>query len=510
MTRTEISDGAAPELDRGKEIVVVGRGMAGWLAALFLRQHLPSNQNVTILGDPEAPPLSVGESVNGAVMSFLERVGVSLTDLIRECGATAKIATEFRGWTPDGYDWVHEFEPTSYAVGLPLYHFWLSLHRRGRMREPYPRACFTCGALLERQRLPIEPDSHEGWFPIGAHFKVPDLIRVLEHKGRAQAITIRDGRVSALDLGADGYIRSVRLSDGAVLPADFVIDCTGPACAVRSLAGTAAWVTEAERLLCNRAVATSIPRQGNTRPSTVSCRLPSGWMWWIPLADRWSVGYAYSGDLETDEAAAAELLRRGNDARINAAEAQLVRLQWTPRRLAEPWAKNCVALGLASCMLEPLESLTSATLVFELHQLLLHFPGERPFAPLSRRYNRAVSQLHESNVDFLSLIYLVAAPEKDGFWWEVTRLDRASNRAQEVLCDFRDQAPPSVTEIYDDKALFGLFTAAGIIPRHDLPLASFLPEAAVQPELDRIARIRGQIIQRSVGHDEFIADALGA
>jgi tryptophan halogenase len=156
-------------------------------------------------------------------------------------------------------------------------------------------------------------------------------------------------------------------------------------------------------------------------------------------------------------------------------------------------------------MLEPLESLTSAALIFELRQLLMHFPGDEPNDSLRFAYNESVRGLHESNVDFLSLIYFLAAPETAGFWREATLPSRLSDRAARMLRFFRERAPLSVAEIYDDKALLGLFTAAGIIPRQELPLASFLPLDEGRAALAEVQQRNQTIRERCLSHSEYLS-----
>jgi len=86
-----------------KKIVIIGGGTAGWLtAAIIAAKHkarIPSGFSVTLVESPNVPIIGVGEGTWPTLRSTLSRIGVSETELFRECDAAFKQGARFARWT---------------------------------------------------------------------------------------------------------------------------------------------------------------------------------------------------------------------------------------------------------------------------------------------------------------------------------------------------------------------------------------------------------------------------
>ncbi|MES3097812.1 tryptophan 7-halogenase, partial [Sphingomonas aerolata] len=94
-----------------QNIVIVGGGTAGWLTAgVIAAKHQARRQHgftVTLVESPNVPTIGVGEGTWPTLRTTLKRMGVSETELFRQCDASFKQGARFNRWTTgtpdDGY-----------------------------------------------------------------------------------------------------------------------------------------------------------------------------------------------------------------------------------------------------------------------------------------------------------------------------------------------------------------------------------------------------------------------
>src|SRR5690606_18813907 len=113
-----------------------------------------------------------------------------------------------------------------------------------------------------------------------------------------------------------------------------------------------------------------------------------GWSWHIPLQQRTGNGYVYCNDFISDDEAAHNLQASLRETPVT--EPRLIPFLTSKRK--HIWYRNCLALGLASGFLEPLES-TAIHLINRGIQLFLDMRPDQGYdSQKQRTYNETINE----------------------------------------------------------------------------------------------------------------------
>jgi tryptophan halogenase len=122
-------------------------------------------------------------------------------------------------------------------------------------------------------------------------------------------------------------------------------------------------------------------------------------------------------------------------------------------RSERSWVGNCVALGLASGFVEPLESTGIHMIEAGLQLLVRNFPlsGINPAA--RDMFNRQLEWRYEELRDFIAAHYCLTQRDDTPFWREVRKPERRPASLQARL-DLWSDRPPASGDIAHREALF--------------------------------------------------------
>jgi tryptophan halogenase len=150
---------------------------------------------------------------------------------------------------------------------------------------------------------------------------------------------------------------------------------------------------------------------------TRSTALDAGWVWRVPLYNRIGTGYVFSSAHLSDDEACAELLahiRTTGSALPKDAAPRIIPIR--VGRTRRPWVKNCLAIGLSSGFIEPLESTAIYMIEMSVRWLLAYFPDTDFAEPLSARYNEVSTRLYDEVRDFICLHYALGNRSDSQYW----------------------------------------------------------------------------------------------
>jgi len=393
-------------------IVIVGGGTAGWMTAVALSAQLPE-LDIVLIESGEIPTVGVGEATIPAFRDFNTLAQVDEEAFQKATEATIKLGIEFVGWGAAESRYVHPFDKDMFDFEGREIDGDQILLRAVRDGMTIDRADYSLDiAAAYSGRFATRVGKMSG--PAYAfHFDAKLYAAHLRALAEARGVTRIEGTVvSAEQHAGNGHIASAVLKDGRSVHGDLFVDCSGFRGLLIEQTLRAGYDDWTQWLPANRAVA--IPCKSVETPTlfTRATARRAGWQWRIPLRHRTGNGYVFSDGFVDEAGAVQELLSNLDGDPL--ADPHILR--FTTGRRRRSWIGNCVAIGLSSGFLEPLESTSIHLVHLAIFQLLKYFPG-RYFDPhLVDRFNADMNEAFERIRDFIIAHYKVTTRDDTAFW----------------------------------------------------------------------------------------------
>jgi tryptophan 7-halogenase len=365
--------------------------------------------------------------------------------------------------------------------------------------------------LARQNRFDFPPTGNptvSSTFAYAYHFDASLYSQYLRRFAEPRGVTRIEGKVREVEQDAgSGDIRALIMESGERVDGDFFIDCSG----FRSLivAGKLGveWEDWSQWLPCDRALPVPTERGGDLTPYTRVSAMDAGWRWRIPLQHRTGNGYVFSSRFIDEDKAREELLDSLDEPLL--AEPRLLKFQ--AGRRVRSWVRNCVALGLSSGFLEPLESTSIYLIQIAIMHLLPLLPAKRHDQRLVDEFNLRMDVEYERIRDFLILHYHLNSRDDTELWRYCRSMEVPESLERKMLL-FRHSG---IVEQYKD----GLFTppswlavylGQGLTPEHYNPLADALPLERLVTELDQLHTDIRERVEEMPKHASVVARYAGA
>lgn len=492
-------------------IVIVGGGTAGWMCAAALARVLhPAHYQVTLIESDDIGTVGVGEATLPHIKTFNDLLGLDEAQFMRHTQATFKLGIEFRNWGQSGDRYVHPFgtfgEPWA---GVDFHHHWVRGHHAGVSIAPFQEYSYAIAACHENAfEFPnLDSKSIRSTYAYAYHFDAGLYAQLLKNWAIQRGVRRIEGQVHDIVLnGESGCIESLTLKSGVKIAGELFLDCTGFRSLLLGGKLEVPWEDWSQWLPCDRALAVPCERTGELTPYTRSTAQSGGWIWRIPLRHRTGNGYVFSSRfINEDEACAALLGQLDGAAR---AEPKLLRFR-TGRR-ARAWHRNCVAIGLASGFLEPLEStslfLVQAAVVDLLRLMPTPESGGEIDQRLAAEFNRLADIQYARVRDFLILHYFANRRINEPLWDHLRAMPIPDSLAHKLsLFDSRGHVPYYKDGLFSRDSWLSVLFGQGLMPRAYDRVADRIALDAVEAKLRELHDRIGTNAAAMSSHAEFIA-----
>ncbi|MGJ8682185.1 tryptophan halogenase family protein [Paraglaciecola sp.] len=395
--------------ERKTKIVIAGGGTAGWMTAIAMTR-LIKNTEVELVESDNIATIGVGEATIPTMQFFHEILGINEAEFLKATGGTFKLGISFENWKEKGHKYIHAFGETGKGCwAADFQHFWL----RGKLlglKHQFGDFCVEQVAAKMGRFAKVKNKGINFAYHIDAT-KYAQYLRALCEKN--SSFSRIEGKIAKVNLSENsGEIESLSLESGSTISGDLFIDCTGQRALLIGEALNTPYEDWSQWLVNDTAIAVQTESTEPAKPYTRSIAHDSGWQWKIPLQHRVGNGMIYSSQYMSDKDAEKRLLENIQGKMVT-----------TPKKIAfktgtrtQHWNKNCVAIGLSSGFLEPLESTSIHLIQRSITRLLELFPVNGIRGTDIDEYNQQTKVDIASIRDFIILHYVVTEREDSPYW----------------------------------------------------------------------------------------------
>jgi tryptophan 7-halogenase len=434
-----------------RSICVVGGGTAGWLTAgIIAARHAGDSDRglkITLVESESIGIIGVGEGTWPTMRTTLKKMGIAETDFFRECNASFKQGAKFARWVT-GQESDYYYHPLMLPEGFPsldLAPFWTKYSDEHAHAPSFSDAVCFQEAVCELGLAPklITSAEYAGVANYAYHLDAGRFAAFIrQHCVKNLRVRHVIDEITAVVKNAAGDIDYVETSKSGRLGGDLFIDASGFRSLLLGEALGVPFVNCSDVLFIDRALAVQVPyddEQSDIVPHTLATAQKHGWIWDIGLQSRRGVGYVFSSNHTTTDAALTELRAYVGD-RHRDLQPREIKIVAGHRQTF--WQGNCVAVGLSGGFLEPLEA--SALVLIELSADMIStmMPATRETMDIvARRFNQATRYRWSRIIDFLKLHYILSKRTDSKFWIDNRAPDSIPESLQEQMALWRYRAP---------------------------------------------------------------------
>ncbi len=394
-----------------KKIVIVGAGTAGLIGAGVVSRFWEDDVQVKVIYNAQSKNIAVGESTTPVIHQALDIFDLRTEDLVNNCSTTIKLGVHFKDWIP-GEEYFHGLLETKALDFSQLVRNSESSAIHAVLNDLKVKTSNYHQATIDLPSDLFYEYSH------ALHVDTQELSNILFQKLELEDnVEFIDDIVENVNVDGEN-ITSIECKKSGIIDADLFIDASGFNCVLFKHLNPK-WVDTSHILPIDRAIPQQVPMEFDKIPAyTLSEATDNGWIWRIPLQDRYGTGYMYSSKFTSDE----EAREKFNDWLVENFNTELQTdriIKYNPGYYEDYWIGNCLAIGLSSGFVEPLESTGIHILVKQIYDFVIFNSSLKNLKHNRDFMNDINRELYECVVNFVCLLYDTNRTDSE-FWKYMT------------------------------------------------------------------------------------------
>jgi tryptophan halogenase len=375
--------------------------------------------------------------------------------------------------------------------------------RKEGVAGDYGDYCLELKASLESKFAHLPNDGLNYAYHLDAGRYARFLRRFSEHFG----IQRIEAKIDSVEQSANGDIAALLLDSGKRIEGDLFIDCTGFRSLLLGQTLGVPYEDWSHWLFNDSAIAVQTESMGPALPLTRSMAHDWGWQWRIPLQSRVGNGIVYSSRHVDDDTAKATLL--GNIEGKVLTEPRVIRFK--PGQRKQTWSHNCVAIGLSSGFLEPIESTSIHLIQRSIVRLLQNFPSQGIRQADVDEFNAQTWSEIEFIRDFIILHYKVTERRDTPYWKEAAEMAVPAPLQHRI--DMFQQTGRSfrvLNELFAENSWIQVMLGQGIMPDQHHPSADLMGTEELSGFLEGIRKHVERTVAQLPQHQAYVERYCGA
>lgn len=480
------------------KLVIAGGGTAGWLTAYSLVARLGNLLDITLVESDQIGTVGVGEATIPTMRSFHRLIGIDEREFMAATQATFKLGIMFDNWGQRGDSYIHSFGEIGQRSWMAEFHeFWMEAKAQGfgGSLDDYCLELKAAKANKFATQIGKKP------LNFAYHMNATAYALYLREKSEQAGVNRVEGRIEQILNNQSGDISALILDNGNNIYGDVFIDCTGFHGLLIGNNLDVGYDDWSHWLAADSAIAVQTTAIEAPRPYTRSIAHSAGWQWRIPLQNRVGNGIVYSSKFLSDDEARNCLMGNLTGETITKPR----KIRFTTGRRKKGWHKNCIAIGLSSGFLEPLESTSIHLVTTAILRLMKLFPFGGNTTLLAEQFNRETKLELETIRDFIILHYHLTQRNDSPFWDHYRTMDIPDSLAHRMAI-FRENgyAWPDDVSLFRVDSWVQVMMGQGLTPNQYHGAGRVLPVSSLKEQMTKLRQMIDNSVTSLPEHADFI------